>query len=949
MRLKLVYEKKLYFYCQEELCFASEHNLGETVELSDVIDKKGTFIFGSEGNTGASFFQNAEAYLRRYFPGVLWIQNPQESYTRWNCRSIISMTKGGTIRFGEYRLFTGTYKGLEEDGFSFHGICGWSREDIFAGSEEMKLDFHGTFHFDAKISGDQEWMEAFGVGIRYTIPWKGEEARWTGWKKELYSPVLACTDETVLNASIAPHRPLDCDRTRFVLPPGDYKSRFLSRMGMPVTVTAGEKELALVLEKRWSDGYYMGLEGCCNVSDREVLLGTCGTEYAEIDGKLYFCSHQNGYVDPKEDTQKEQELTDRTTTAWISFDGIYYSSGADTTFFAWQKKGYMESISIPYARVSETAAPVFCWAECKEDAGVIEDTEKLLYGLRKHSFTEMNQRAADRDEAVLSVTMHGIIAGITEQRKIDWFGLARFGENELPDIRLEKPDMELQRNLLEKESFLVFHNPEELLSHAQPSSPFSMQIDGWRLHMEPDRWRDDTVFILKYSRSRSIREALQEDADFQTAYQGAFDNKGNIKAGYERFVEQMGDPGFTGIVLMNGSVSISELPGSLKFILQGIDPEKIFVPYLTIKRSRIAGDGLWMKRSDLDALILYEDDGKLTSEVVENPSDYSLRTTELFVRLVNSKVREFRSTTEFLINRMLGAKVEGTDQGNGNCLLFDGRMRSEEQDADYQFSLKHPTVYHFNSSSFEKICINDAALETESGKVSLAGSIFFEEWEGCDLLGYGGEAGLGFRYLDFIQNRQGIWYENLDNLFVDNKKAAMRMDSVPGAFGASVKRLLVSEDGKMPEDYGYISIQAPVSQGKPGESWTAVEWEYIFGINGELGDCTVISFRLLSAWSVREGKQQRYVGVSKNLKEGITLEGILGLGFSSVSLIGGDRQFTFLLHQFSLNLLSMSLPVGNADVYLFGENGKTGWYAAYVKEDEDGASVGNLPDRPGIV
>lgn len=955
----------------EGMYYVVLENSGDSLTVPEAIAGTGTILFGMEQHGGADFYENAVSYVSRYSPKLLWISNPRDSYTKWNCRSLADIRKPGVLRFGEYRFFTGKYEQADEAGFWFAKDGGWQFGSVRLKSERVRLDYRGRFYLDAKpdtVSADTgvpeqakaaghetatepiDWIEGLFAGICYTIPWKGEGAQWRDWKKECYSPVLhgkGCTENETIEISISPHAPFDSKRTYFKCPAGNYESEFISRIGRAVQCRVEEGELFLVLEKRCFTGYSMGLEGSCIPLEKELILGTCGTEYVKVAGRISFHAHQEGLLenlkaDSRENNCKDRSGTDlqegrkaQTTTSWISFDGTYYSASRGTTFFGRKEKAYLEEIPVPYAQMPGTPGPVFCWKGSREAAETIERTEKVLYERRIQCFTENNIQKQMEEEPVLSVTIQGMVAQITGGR-INWLGLAQSLEGDIPDLRLYSPSHKLQHKILEKEAFFLFRSPEELNEHAKTSVPFSMRADVWEMHMEPDQWQADTILILKYTEKQSVYEYLKDDEGFRNIYEGVYDNKGQVKKGYEGFVNHMNDAGFTGVVFLNGRASVSQWPEGLETVMRTVDMEKLLVPYMFIKRNRITGKELRMKKSDVDALILYEDPEKLVSSGAASEPDYRLKTTSLFVRIENTAVTEFRSTTELLINRLWGTKVSGSDGENGNCLVILGVLRDPENSGGYQFALQQPICYFLEKSCFEKICIRNALLDSkrEEGVVSLSGEIYFTEWEGCDLLAYGGEEGLPFRELYLLPAKGDALRADLSNILLEGSRSAMRAASVPEAFGAAAAEILVENQGKTPEDYGFSGIQAPVSQGLMGGAWTGIRWKYTFGLTGELGDGTAISFELLTAWGVRDGSLNYYVGISEKFNDGFGLEGILGVGFSSVSLIRQEGgRFVFLLHQFALKLLSMNLPFGNADIYLFGAGGKTGWYAAYVKEE----------------
>lgn len=148
-----------------------------------------------------------------------------------------------------------------------------------------------------------------------------------------------------------------------------------------------------------------------------------------------------------------------------------------------------------------------------------------------------------------------------------------------------------------------------------------------------------------------------------------------------------------------------------------------------------------------------------------------------------------------------------------------------------------------------------------------------------------------------------------------------------------------------PESAGFVSISAPIRQGRLSAPWFGLVYEVDLGSLGALAGSVGFSLRLLAAWSPGGFQNTPAVylgaalpGVSEAVGMNLPLQGLLDLGFRTVQFEthdqNGDTHYLMRLRDFGLQLMGMTFPPGHNDITLFGNpepgsDTKLGWYAAF--------------------
>jgi hypothetical protein len=198
---------------------------------------------------------------------------------------------------------------------------------------------------------------------------------------------------------------------------------------------------------------------------------------------------------------------------------------------------------------------------------------------------------------------------------------------------------------------------------------------------------------------------------------------------------------------------------------------------------------------------------------------------------------------------------------------------------------------------------------------------------------------------------------------LDAANSPPRLNSLFARFPLRLTGLLITPDPKVsggdastrdPEAAGFVSVSAPIQQGKLTQPWYGLVYEVDLGTLGALAGSVGLTVRLLAGWSPAnnpEGRTAIYFGVAlpgveKMLGVSLPLQGILDIGFRTIQFTTYDdskgRQYLMRLRDFGLHVLGFSFPPGHNDISVFGNpdqtsNTKLGWYAAYDngKSDEN--------------
>lgn len=120
--------------------------------------------------------------------------------------------------------------------------------------------------------------------------------------------------------------------------------------------------------------------------------------------------------------------------------------------------------------------------------------------------------------------------------------------------------------------------------------------------------------------------------------------------------------------------------------------------------------------------------------------------------------------------------------------------------------------------------------------------------------------------------------------------------------------------------------------------WNGIVFEVALGNAGKLGSNAALSFDFIAAW--KDGGFYFGVRLQGVFSREFSVQNLIGVGFSSVSLMRTDKQkLLFKLNSVTLKILGLPVPPKSADLYIFGEEGKVGWYFGYAGNDAKGVEA----------
>lgn len=984
MELSRIYQGEYGVYQKGAMyCFLKGDYEQSVIGLEDSFLKGGRYLFcPREAADGHVLSEKGIQYLRRWNRELLflWVENPEENYFDWKVFKMENTDEVKNLAFGGYSLTINPWESLSvrNDTFLFvfpgTGNYSLSTGKIRLLGDTRELELHtageecGTFKgaFSVREDACEDLMERLDAGIRHARIMEEQEelAKEQGFLSQAVSRVLIPETTFYTEFKITPQALLDTKRTRLSLAGSSFQSFFTTHTGRAVKLKA-EEDSALVFQRKPVLAYknkkgevvtrkrlYLGIEGNFSV-DREVrklLCGLSGTENIGLqEGAMIQFTPSMPAVFPY-----EEEKTILGTTSWIGVLGeaFYYCQPEGAALFAAPENKRLCFLEIPAATFPNKmpAVPMTLFREIHMESW--EDRDVLEKGLYEKRREILKKKASERGglwtESMRGVTPQSLMVQVSPKGEYEWIGLADLsGTGTLPDLRFTHIYSELREKFQHKEFLYAIQDSGEF-DKAGPSDGFCFLVEGIRFLLLPDYWRGQhtgsrTMIFLKYAGEKSIEEDQRENLSFRETAKNAYTEDGEVKEGWEEFIEAAGDKKFQGILAVNVSVSMEELPPEIGVIMESVETDQFYASYLVIRAGQIHREeqkGIYLEQSEISGLIDYTSDKKLVYESM--PPDYDYLTREIRVRIQAGHIVSFTSSSEILVNRLF--EVSAVSEGNtdGNCLILQGQMAEEDGVRKYQYHLKQSVCYALSGSGIEKVWIQKMNLtvgEEGEGCFDLTGVFSCRELREADLLGYGGqgaEEGMPFYQLFIRMPKSGPMNMEYSHLGYIREEASLRENSFPEKFAVSFDSLIVETSGRTPQEKGFLPITAPLSQGVPPECYQGLLWRIQLGSLGALADQDMISIQLLTAFWEEDGMPQYYVGV--NLPgalsgEGVKLQGIFQLGFGSITLEKQENQYVFRLHNFQIKVLGASFPKGSSDIFLFSDGKNVGWYAAYQREE----------------
>lgn len=972
--LKKVYQGEYTVYQRDGMyCFLKDTEQDE-ISLEQSYKNGGQYFFcpgALSEEAVAAFVENGIEYIQRCSRKLLfvWISNPEDDYFRWQVNKLEASGFGGGLFFDFYRLHIEPWESLavQDEKFcitypeagkygllSIGGYTEGAAKELFIGTEG---NLCGTVN--GALTLNDGFMENLDAGIHYTrlMDESEENAAERGFLAHTVSHVLKLDRSATVKFRLTPQSPMDYDRTSLSLSGLHFLTSFATVTGKVINVTGGA-DAALVFEHKPVLAYqdengtihtrkmmYLGLKGSfkTEASDGvQMLCGLSGTESVLLPEASCL-----NFVPLNPAVFKGLDMyTNLGTTAWVGVvgNGIYYCQPDTASLYAALSNKGLRFLEIPVAQISEgTCVPMLPYRDIRQDDGENSTgIESVLYQKRRSALVKSATDYDTENGNVRAVTPQGVMAEVTSAGDYEWLGFANITVGgSIPELRFENVSRQLQDKFLQKELLCLISKDE--FTEANPVG-FAFTLDKIGFSLMPNDWRDNsdspTLLLFRYSGDRTIREVYGNNTAFKNALDRAVTSEGDPKDGYEEFLSVADDTSFQGILAVNVTVKMDKLPSEVQFLMNGVPKDKFYASYLIIKTGKLDRDStgeLVLEQARISALVDYTTDEKLTYS--SQPPDYDYLTTDIRIRIQENRVTSFTSSSELLVNRLFDASAKAADNPEGNCLVLEGNLVKKGGTDVYQYSLRQSVGYELSGSGIGYVWIQDMNLAVSGdgdGLFAMSGVLSCNEISGADLLGYGGDEqeGLPFKQLVLRMDPgdNSTFSMEYGLLSFDLENAVLRENSFPRKFAVYLDSLLIENAGETPEQKGFESINAPVSQGVPSEKYQGFVWNISVGSLGGLSDVDGIMLQLLTAfWAGDDGYPQYYVGIKLPdvlSGDGFKLQGIFKLGFASISLEKKNDDYILNLHNFHIEVLGASFPKGS-DIFLFSDGKNVGWYAAY--------------------
>ena len=504
-------------------------------------------------------------------------------------------------------------------------------------------------------------------------------------------------------------------------------------------------------------------------------------------------------------------------------------------------------------------------------------------------------------------------------------------------------DSDLWKALQSNQLFLVITDPASLQGHLAGI----IRIQDWQFHLDPDKWRNDTVLIFKFFNNKPLHDLVQVPNLWTMAEQ--FNNNAvpqamNIinkvlqcalnqccglpcdapatgvppdclSAGkcpgspdLEYFIyDVLLNPRWNGILALNVTVPPTDLPAQIQSLAAGIDQQQFFAHHVGINVSPVNLDphtGTFaLRKSSIFGLINYDD-----PVLLDTTSDYGFKVLDLKVLFQNSAITHFASRVDLQVNRLFQEISYLQDVAHGN-LIFNGLYQNQDGHASYVFTNQATNLFRLNSPvlnsvTFTKgqfITITPASPTSElQSRFIFWGKIDFKALPGFDVFSFGSdeqaEGQLAFSNLTILMDShlsmpgQPTFTFDASHLAFDIARSQARSTSLYGHFPLKLTAFTEITSGTLPTDLGYMSVTSPLTQSTLVYPWYGLTFELELGSLGALAEQAGFIANLLIAWSPAYGGDYKtFIGLklpgsSGNQRE-ITLQGLLKIKIKNIQFV----------------------------------------------------------------
>lgn len=377
---------------------------------------------------------------------------------------------------------------------------------------------------------------------------------------------------------------------------------------------------------------------------------------------------------------------------------------------------------------------------------------------------------------------------------------------------------------------------------------------------------------------------------------------------------------------------------------------------------------------------------------VEGP--YNFTVLQLQAGFENAALQSFVSRVQLTTNELFDSKVALTYNVTGplaaNGVVLKGTYQSQgdqpnSNNASYVFKQESTTIFQLDSNLYNAITFNRVqfnTLNSNTGGVNPQIISRFLIWGAFDFVELPASQDSGsFDALSFgrandltLQQRgKGLAFSNLQvnlsspvdtpnavtyrfdptGLGFDLAASETRPSSLFPTFALQIEDFIADQGSKRPIDYGYLPVRADVNLKAIDGPWFGVVYKVTMGTPGALVSAAGFESRLLLAWSAQtranDSARSLFIGLQlPGAAPGaklLSIQGVLKVSVGNIELLyeevvgQSNKAFNLRLSNIGLKFLGIAkLPPGaTINFFLFGDpagNGSLGWYAAYMKDQQ---------------
>ncbi|MEJ5090684.1 hypothetical protein GEO21_11630 [Sphingobacterium faecium] len=709
------------------------------------------------------------------------------------------------------------------------------------------------------------------------------------------------------------------------------------------------------------------------------------------------------------------------------------------------------AVSKPYLGMRKNGEPGYY------DQETIRQFEiQILNPARKKSIALANQtvkrlkkkriQATSAHDANLSTTPQGLLVNLSDDQS-SWQSITLANptvstdENQIvqplmfKNIDTDGSETGLQEAFQTNEQFLVISNPvPDHIDFYNTYFQNKIDIAAWPFILDitgQNKWTDKTGFTnivifkfcnysieeriknqklwtdpLNFNKQEKIPALTRWILDYiDTAKQAVATYDGDKNSPFQHFVDIVTNKDWNGILCLQVTIDLTDLPKEIKAILAGIDTSRFTAHHFGIEANHIA----LTAENKLDAnfkssmfgLINYVNE--TYESAIQHPvdppvalpitaGDFDFKVLELQVLFDQSLIKDFKSKIQLSLNALFNEPVvsesnPSKDAINQYSMVMDGLYDKRNGNTGYSFTITDTNTLGLSSVALSHVTVLAVQLatvdETEGADLTsrfyISGNLAFHQLENFDMFSY---TSLPFSnlILDMKFNLNNLGSDHTpkktfsfdpSGVVFSKNNAMARPDSLVPHFPLDLTNLLYHSPATAakgtptvtPASLSYIPVDAPLATLALSSSWYALRFNVNLGSMGALTAKIGFNAEILLAWSpgLAGNRAQVFIKMpfsGNKADKGFSLQGILKFAVGSIMFINTaatkeqKTQYAMVFTQIGLSLMGLKLPrSGNTIFYLFGNpdgsiadatNGNLGWYGAYQAEKEKKENLNNI-------